>query len=103
MPDIAVTVFTPAPLLTISIERNPAGSDDVHLHAGGQGVWVARMLRSSAAEPIIRGPFGGEPGAVARMILVRSVDGATTVTEQPASRNAAAIAAKLTIGCRRRS
>jgi 1-phosphofructokinase len=65
----AVTVFTPTPLLTISIERNPDGSDDIHLHVGGQGVWVARMLRSLGCEPLICGPFGGEPGSVARLIL----------------------------------
>jgi 1-phosphofructokinase len=65
----AVTVFTPTPLLTISIERVPAGTDDIHLRAGGQGVWVARMLRSLGCAPLICGPFGGETGAVARMIL----------------------------------
>ena len=32
-----VTVFGPHPLLTVTIERR-GDEDDVHLHAGGQGV-----------------------------------------------------------------
>ena len=37
-----IAVFTPSPLLTVTIEL---GTDrpEVHLHAGGQGFWVARL------------------------------------------------------------
>ena len=66
-----VLVFTPTPLLTVSIERGTTGSEEVHLHAGGQGVWVARMLRSLECPPIVCGPFGGETGAVTEDILRR--------------------------------
>jgi 1-phosphofructokinase len=69
MSNPAVAVFAPTPLLTISIEHDRSGRDDIHLRAGGQGVWVARMLRSLGCEPLICGPFGGEPGTVTRLIL----------------------------------
>jgi hypothetical protein len=45
-----VLVFAPAPLLTITIERR--GEDpDVHLHAGGQGFWLARMIHARCLRP----------------------------------------------------
>ncbi len=82
-----VVVFTPTPVLTVSIERDTTGAEEVHLHAGGQGVWVARMLRSLGCEPIVCGPFGGEPGAVARSILDR--DGVVLAAVEVARPNAA--------------
>lgn len=54
-------VFAPAPQLTVTIEqlhRRP----ELHLHAGGQGVWQARMLRSLGAEVTICATLGGETG-----------------------------------------
>ena len=45
-----MVVFCPAPLLTVAIETRSDGGDDVHLHAGGQGLWVGRMARSLGAE-----------------------------------------------------
>jgi 1-phosphofructokinase len=74
-----VVVFTPTPLLTISIERGTTGAEEVHLHAGGQGVWVSRMLRSLECDPVVCGPFGGETGAVARFILERDGVGMAAV------------------------
>lgn len=41
---LRATVFTPTPRLTITVEPEPGG-DEIHLHAGGQGVWQARMLQ----------------------------------------------------------
>ena len=38
-----VTVFSPQPLLGVTIERRGEDQDDVHMHPAGQGVWVARM------------------------------------------------------------
>jgi 1-phosphofructokinase len=60
-----ITVFAPAPLLTVAIEA-ARGDDDVHLHAGGQGLWVARMARSLGADADVCVPLGGEAGAVLR-------------------------------------
>lgn len=68
---LGVVVFAPTPVLTVSIERRTSGSEEVHLHAGGQGVWVARMLHSLDCRPIVCGPFGGETGSVVQSILER--------------------------------
>src|SRR5262245_14551425 len=82
-----VVIFAPTPVLTVSIERGTTEAEEVHLHAGGQGIWVARMLDSLGCRPIVCGPFGGETGAVAQSILERegvdlravAVAGATAV------------------------
>ena len=66
-----VAVFAPHPLLSITIEdRGPEG-DDIHLHAAGQGVWVARMAGELGAEPVLCGFIGGETGSVLRPLLDR--------------------------------
>lgn len=64
-------VFTPSPLLTITIEAVPDGSADTHLHAGGQGVWIARLMARLGARVRLCGPFGGEAGAVLRTLVER--------------------------------
>ncbi|HEY1280212.1 MAG TPA: PfkB family carbohydrate kinase [Acidimicrobiales bacterium] len=84
-----VVVFAPAPILTVSIERDTTGTEEVHVHAGGQGVWVARLLRSLGCEPVVCGPFGGETGAVARSILER--DGVVLAAVEVAGANAATV------------
>lgn len=61
-------VLAPTPLLTVEIESPLARATtsphqaDVHLHPGGQGLWVARMAVSLGAEVTVCGPFGGEVG-----------------------------------------
>lgn len=66
-------VLTPTPLLMVEIEPGeddeyPQGAD-LHLHPGGQGLWVARMAISLGAEVTVCGPFGGEVGAVLAHML----------------------------------
>jgi len=63
-----VTVFGPNPLLNITIESRD-GADDIHLHAGGQGVWVARTAGELGATPVLCGMIGGEPGELLRPLL----------------------------------
>jgi 1-phosphofructokinase len=63
-----VAIFGPHPLLTVAIERR-GEADDVHLHAGGQGVWVARMAAELGAEPLLCSFQGGEAGAVLGHLL----------------------------------
>jgi 1-phosphofructokinase len=63
-----VAVFGPNPLLSVTIEAR-AGGDDVHLHAGGQGVWVSRMAAELGATPVLCGFTGGETGAVLEGLL----------------------------------
>jgi len=65
-----VAVFSPNPMLSITIEALTAeGGDDIHVHAAGQGVWVARMAVELGAEPVLCGFIGGEVGSVLRPLL----------------------------------
>lgn len=66
MPD--VTIFAPSPLLTVTIE---GGHDDtdLHLHAGGQGVWQARMLRTLGCSVTLCAVLTGESGRVVQHLL----------------------------------
>jgi len=59
-----IVVFSPDPLLSIFIERRSDGGDEIHVHPGGQGVWVARMASELGGRPLLCGFYGGEPGAV---------------------------------------
>lgn len=63
------TVFAPELHLTVTIERSSSGHDEVHIHPGGQGFWVARMLKHLDERPLLCGPLGGESGRVFRGLL----------------------------------
>jgi 1-phosphofructokinase len=64
-----VAIFGPHPLLSITVEQRGGDADEIHLHAGGQGVWVARMAAEMGADPIVCGFCGGETGEVLRPLL----------------------------------
>lgn len=65
-----VAIFSPNPMVSIAIESLSAeGGDDIHVHAAGQGVWVARMAAELGAEPVLCGFVGGEAGSVLRPLL----------------------------------
>lgn len=66
-------VFAPAPLLTITIEDSP-GEGQVHLHAGGQGVWQARMLASMGTTTTMCASFAGESGRVLQNLIAHDED-----------------------------
>lgn len=59
-----VCVFAPAPILTVTIEQGTHDGGELHVHPGGQGFWVARMLHILGAMPILCMPLGGETGDV---------------------------------------
>lgn len=63
-----IAVFAPSPLLTVTIEP---GRDrpEVHLHAGGQGFWVARLAATLGTEVVLCCALGGEPGRVLRGLI----------------------------------
>src|SRR3954454_4011369 len=65
-----VAILSQGPLLTVTVEARGTG-DDIHFHAGGQGVWVARMAAEMGATPILCGFAGGETGAVLEPLLDR--------------------------------
>jgi 1-phosphofructokinase len=65
-----VAIFGPHPMLSITVEALTAeGGDDIHLHAAGQGVWVARMAAELGSEAVLCGFIGGETGDVLRPLL----------------------------------
>ncbi|MGH8974153.1 MAG: 1-phosphofructokinase family hexose kinase [Acidimicrobiia bacterium] len=64
-----VFVFAPDPILTVTLEAGSDGVDEIHLHAGGQGVWVTGMLAALGVTVSIGGPFGGETGRVLRTLV----------------------------------
>jgi 1-phosphofructokinase len=63
--DSPVCVFAPCLYLTVTVED----PDEVHLHPGGQGLWIARMLAELGGNPVLCGPIGGEAGAVLEAIV----------------------------------
>lgn len=81
-PDPSAFVFAPDPLLTVTVEAGPEEVDEIHLHAGGQGLWVGRMIVALGVPVALCGPFGGETGRVARFLIdqeglaVRAVEAA---------------------------
>jgi 1-phosphofructokinase len=64
-----VAIFGPSPTLTVTVERRGGSDDELHFHPGGQGVWVARMVATLEAEPILCGLVGGEAGPLLRRLL----------------------------------
>ncbi len=64
-------MFAPAPLLTVTIESKPDDSrdDEVHLHAGGQGFWISRLVAELGVDVVLCGSFGGETGRVVRALI----------------------------------
>ena len=63
-----VVIFAPSPVLTVTVEDHPDGTD-LHWHAGGQGVWQARMLLRLGARVAICCVLSGESGRVLRHLL----------------------------------
>jgi 1-phosphofructokinase len=78
-----VTVLAAAPTVSVEIVdesgENAEQSDEnrtaIHLHAGGQGAWVASMAAALGADVIMCSPLGGEFGEPLRHLL--TADGIT--------------------------
>lgn len=68
MAPAGAVVFAPAPELTVTLERLD-DRDEIHLHAGGQGFWIARLLRVLDVDTTLCGSFGGETGRVVRRLI----------------------------------
>jgi 1-phosphofructokinase len=64
-----ICVLAPWLIFTVTIEHGVNREDEVYLHAGGQGLWVARMISNLGAQPTICGPLGGESGVVVRALI----------------------------------
>jgi 1-phosphofructokinase len=64
----SVVVFNPSPLVTVTVEDR-AGTPDIHVHAGGQGVWQARMISTLGVPVIMCAALGGETGDLLEHLL----------------------------------
>lgn len=63
-----VVIFAPSPVLEITVEEHD-DDGDVHVHAGGQGVWQARMLQSLGRDVTLCSALSGETGRVLGHLL----------------------------------
>jgi 1-phosphofructokinase len=64
-----VAVFAPSPVLTITIEASSSSDDEIHLHAGGQGFWIARMAATLGGDVTLCAALGGESGQVLQALI----------------------------------
>ena len=79
-----IAVLAPSPLLTVTIEPSSGRGPEVHVHAGGQGIWVARMIQRLGAQASLCGVFGGEEGEVAHHLAAREdIDVHAVQAQQP--------------------
>ncbi|MBY5163615.1 1-phosphofructokinase family hexose kinase [Salsipaludibacter albus] len=62
--DPTIAILAPSLFVTITIEQDAGHEerDEIHLHAGGQAVWVARMVSHLGERPVVCAPLGGETG-----------------------------------------
>jgi 1-phosphofructokinase len=60
----SLVAFAPSPLLTITVEAAGTPREEIHLHAGGQGFWVARMAALLGMDVTLCCALGGESGGV---------------------------------------
>ena len=67
----SLVVFAPSPLLTITVEAGDSAHEEIHLHAGGQGFWVARMAALLGADVKLCCALGGESGGVLEGLIAR--------------------------------
>jgi 1-phosphofructokinase len=63
-----VMVFAPVPQLTITIEQI-ADDTELHVHAGGQGIWQARMIAELGVSVTLCAAIGGEVGTVLEPLM----------------------------------
>ncbi len=78
-----MAVFAPSPQLTVTVEEID-GVPDVHVHAGGQGVWQSRMIDALGARAVVCCALGGETGQVLRHLI-----GVDVEVREVAARNGA--------------
>lgn len=83
--DGSVCIFAPVTLLTLTLERSADGSDELHVHPGGQGIWQARMVRTLGARAVVCTAVGGETGEVVAALLPEEGIELHAVTTQAAN------------------
>lgn len=83
-----VALFAPSPVLTLTVEEQ-ADRPDIHVHAGSQGVWQARMLVTLGASVTMCCVLAGETGMVLRHLIEE--EGVVVKAVQGTGRNGAYI------------
>ena len=63
-----ICVFSPGLRLTVTAEDGPTG-DEIHLHPGGQGYWLARSIERLGEPVVLCATVGGEVGDVLAPLL----------------------------------
>jgi 1-phosphofructokinase len=63
-----IAIFAPSPTLTVTVEEHPSG-DEIHIHAGGQGVWQSRMVGGLGMSVTLCCALTGESGVVLKHLL----------------------------------
>jgi 1-phosphofructokinase len=58
----SIAVLAPSISVSITVEPGSGDGDDIHIHAGGQGIWIGRMLHHLGFSPVVCAPVGGESG-----------------------------------------
>lgn len=62
-------MLAPTPLVTVTVEAPGDEASDVHFHAGGQGVWVARLAGALGGDVHLATLLGGESGRLLATLL----------------------------------
>src|SRR3954447_6509373 len=70
-PSAQALVFAPAVTLTVTVEKG-ALQPEVHLHAGGQGFWVAQLMAELGVAIVMASPLGGETGVMVQAAIAHS-------------------------------
>lgn len=81
-----VCVLAPTVQVTITIEAAPHG-DSVHIHAGGQGLWVARLLARLGVPVTLCTVVGGEAGRVTRALIAAEADAGADIVLRAVARD----------------
>ena len=63
-----ICVFSPGLRLMVTVEVGPNG-EEIHLHPGGQGYWVARAIERLGESVVLCATAGGEVGEVLTQLM----------------------------------
>ncbi|HJU52606.1 MAG TPA: PfkB family carbohydrate kinase [Acidimicrobiia bacterium] len=71
----SIGVVSPSLIVTVTIEAKDGNQgDEVHLHPGGQGFWIARMIEHLGETPVLCAPVGGEVGLALGSLMPSNLD-----------------------------
>ncbi len=62
-------VLAPAPVVTVTVERGADETDEVHVHAGGQGFWISQLLAELGLDVVLVATVGGEVGVLLQSLV----------------------------------